>query len=698
MYIPDLEQVPTEAPMNTTKQLTRIVTLLITISLAPIQHALAEDTSEQTPASTEYKLEELVIESSPLEQTLFESAQPISVLTGSDLDLKAQTSLGDTLASEPGVSSSSFGPGAGRPVIRGLGGDRIRILENGVGTQDVSNSSPDHAVTIESSLVEKIEVIRGPASLLYGTSAVGGIVNVFDNRIPETLPDSPLTGSLELRGESVNSGRTGLMNVTAPVGPFAVHVDGFKRRADDIRIPGFARTESVQESVDIDYPEPRGKIPFSDSEADSLTLGTSYIFDKGFIGASVSEFNTNYGVPNGENDISIDAKRRRADVRGAIRETGTLIDSITTRIGITDYNHTEFEGPEVGTRFDQNAFEGRLDMKHAAVASITGTWGLQLQTNEFQAEGEEAYQPPTDTKTYSLFALEEAPLSDSVTLQLGGRVDWADLDSSGFDTSAEDDRSRFFTTFSQSAGAVWDLTSQYSMALSVAHSERAPNGQELFTNGPHIATGAFEVGDSNLDTERSIGTDLTLRKTSGVVRGSIGGFYNNFWDYIALNPTGGEEDDLPVYAYEAVNADFIGFESQVAFYAIDRAGEELSFDIQPDYVRAKDRDNDTNLPRIPPFRLKTGVTYFHEDLFRARFEVQQVFAQREIAAFETSTDGYTMANAYLSKEIPIGKQVFEVFLRGSNLLNDKARNHVSLIKDVAPLPGASALLGVRIRF
>jgi iron complex outermembrane receptor protein len=236
------------------------------------------------------------------------------------------------------------------------------------------------------------------------------------------------------------------------------------------------------------------------------------------------------------------------------------------------------------------------------------------------------------------------------------------------------------------------------MALSVAHSERAPNGQELFTNGPHIATGAFEVGDSNLDTERSIGTDLTLRKTSGVVRGSIGGFYNNFWDYIALNPTGGEEDDLPVYAYEAVNADFIGFESQVAFYAIDRAGEELSFDIQPDYVRAKDRDNDTNLPRIPPFRLKTGVTYFHEDLFRARFEVQQVFAQREIAAFETSTDGYTMANAYLSKEIPIGKQVFEVFLRGSNLLNDKARNHVSFIKDVAPLPGASALLGVRIRF
>jgi iron complex outermembrane receptor protein len=676
-----------------------IYTLLFTTAVAaPIAHTYAEDaTTSQSPDSA-YRLEELVIESSPLQQTLIESAQPVSVLTGDDLDLRAQTSLGDTLASEPGVSSSSFGPAAGRPVIRGLGGDRIRILENGVGTQDVSNSSPDHVVPIESSLVDKIEVIRGPASLLYGTSAVGGIVNVFDNRIPEKLPDSPIKGSVELRGETVNSGRSGLMNVTAPVGPFAVHVDGFQRRTDDIRIPGFARTESIQESVEIDYPEPRGRVPFSDSEADSLTLGSSYIFDRGFIGAAVSELNSDYGVPNGEENISIDARRRRVDVRGAVRDTGSFIESISTRMGITDYEHTEYEGDEVGTRFDQNAFEGRIDMKHSAVGAVTGSWGLQLQTNDFQAEGEEAYQPPTDTRTYSLFALEEAAVTDALTLQLGGRVDWSDLDSSGFDAGALDNSSRFFTTFSQSAGAVWDLANPYSLALSIAHSERAPNGQELFTNGPHVATGSFEVGDPNLDTERSLGTDLTLRKTSGSIRGSIGGFYNHFWDYIALNPTGGVEDDLPVYRYEAVAADFVGFESQLAFFAVDKPGKEISFDIQPDYVRAKDRDNDNNLPRIPPFRLKTGINYFNEDLFRARFEVQQVFAQRETAAFETSTDGYTMVNAYLSKEIAMGDHVLEVFLRGSNLLNEKARNHVSFIKDVAPLPGASALLGVRVRF
>jgi iron complex outermembrane receptor protein len=672
------------------------VFILVSISTSS---ALAEEsTSEQKPSSAEYKLEELLIESSPLQQTILESAQPVSILTGSELDLKAQNSLGDTLAAEPGISSSSFGPAAGRPVIRGLGGDRIRVLENGIGTQDVSSSSPDHAVTIESSVVDKIEVVRGPASLLYGTSAVGGIVNVFDNRIPEKLPSTPATGTVELRGESVNSGRSGLFNVTAPVGQFAFHADGFKRVTDDVRIPGFARTESLRDSSELEFPEPRGKIPFSYSESDNLTLGSSYIFDKGYIGAAVSEFNTDYGVPNGENDISINAERRRVDVRGAVRDLGTMLESITTRVGITDYTHTEFEGREVGTRFDQNSFEGRIDMKHAEISSITGSWGLQLQTSDIQAIGEEAYQPPTDTTTYSLFALEEAAVSDSLTLQLGGRFDWSDLDTTGFEDLGDDDRSRFFATFSQSAGAVWDLSDKYSLALSVAHSERAPNGQELFTNGPHIATGSFEVGNPELDIERSLGTDLTLRKTTGTFRGSIGGFFNHFWDYIALNPTGEEEDDLPVFAYEAVDANFIGFESQISAHVIDRPGEELFFDIQPDYVRAKDRDNDDNLPRIPPFRLRTGVTYFHEDLLRARFEVQQVFAQRETAAFETSTDGYTMLNAYLSKDISFGSQVLEVFLRGNNLLNEKARNHVSFIKDVAPLPGASALLGIRIRF
>jgi len=660
--------------------------------------AYADDPTIVGHSDAEYHLDKVVVESSALQETLFNSTQSVSVLSGIDLDEKARNSLGDTLAAEPGISSSSFGPGAGRPVIRGIGGDRIRILENGVGTQDVSSVSPDHPVTVESALVDRIEVVRGPASLLYGTSAVGGVVNVFDNRIAERTVDGPISGTAEVRGESVDRTRAGLFSVDVPAGPFVFHVDGFKRRSDDIDIPGFARTEQRQQEQETEYSEPRGTLPFSATDNSNITLGTSYIFDKGFIGAAVSDYQTNYGVPNGEPDISVDAKRRRVDVRAGVRETGGFIESATTRMGIVDYDHTEFEGAEAGTEFKQNSFDGRIDLTHKEVSSIRGAWGLQLQDASFEAIGEEAFQPPTDTTTYSVFGLEEVSVSDHLTWQLGGRYDWNTIDSSGFDPGDDDNYSVSVDTFSQSTGAVWDFASDYALALSVAHTERAPTGQELFADGPHVATGAFEIGDADLGIERSVGTDLTLRKKDGAVRGFIGAFYNRFWDYISLNPTGDVEDDLPVYAFQAVDADFIGFESQVALFAVDRPGEEISFDLQPDYVWARDRDNDESLPRIPPLRIKLGGTYYNKDIVRARLEVQHVFAQHETADFETSTDAYTMLNLYLSKEIPDIADNFEVFVRGTNLLSEKARNHVSFIKDVAPLPGASAMAGFRVRF
>lgn len=647
-----------------------------------------------------FHLDTVVVESSALQDTLFNSAQSVSVVSGRDLDEKARSNLGDTLAQEPGITSSNFGPGAGRPVIRGIGGDRIRILENGVGTLDISSVSPDHAVTVESTLVDRIEVVRGPASLLYGTSAVGGVVNVFDNRIPEKMIDKPLVGTAEVRGESVDRSRAGVISLDAPAGPFVFHFDGFKRRSDDYEIPGFARTAQQRNEREIEYPEPRGEVPFSATDSDTITLGSSYIFDdsplgKGFVGAAVSEYNTNYGVPNGEPDISVDAKRRRVDVRAGVRETGGFIKSATTRMGIVDYDHTEYEGAEAGTQFKQNGFDGRIDILHEEVASIRGAWGMQLQDSSFEAIGEEAFQPPTDTTTYSLFGLEELLVRDDLTLQLGGRYDWNQLSTQGFSEAVTDDLDRDLGTFSQSAGAVWDFVPDFALALSVAHTERAPTGQELFANGPHVATGAFEVGDPDLGVERSLGTDLTLRKKEGMFRGSVGAFYNRFWNYISLNPTGQEQDDLPEYVFEAVNADFMGFESQVAMFLVDRPGQELSFDIQPDYVWAQDRESDDSLPRITPFRVKVGATYHNKDIMRARLELQQVFAQNRTADFETSTDGYTMLNLYLSKEL---NENVELFVRGTNLLSEKARNHVSFIKDVAPLPGASAMAGVRVRF
>ncbi len=647
----------------------------------------------------EQRLEEIVVESTGLGQTLSEQLQPVTVLSGDDLDMKVNSSLGDTLALEPGITSSSFGPGAGRPVIRGLDGDRIRVLENGVGTNDLSAASPDHAVTIDSSLIDKIEVVRGPAALLYGTSAVGGIVNTFDNRIPEYLPSTPADGTAEIRGDSASETRTGLMSVTAPVGKFALHVDALASKSDDYHIPGYARTGELRATTPIDYPEPQGTLSWSDTQTDVLTGGGSYIFDKGYVGASFNDYKTIYGVPNGEPDISINAHRRRADFRAGVRDTGEFIESGTVRAGYVDYQHTEFEGEEAGTLFSNNGLDSRIDLKHKEVGGIRGTWGAQFQANDVDAVGEEAFQPPSTTDVYSLFALEEIAANDRLTLQAGLRYDWNEVDTEGFDRDAFDDNmTRQYNLFSQSVGAILNVSNDYAVTWSTAFTERAPNAQELFADGPHIATGAFEIGDPSLNTEQSLGTDIALRKTEGDVRGSIGGFYNRFWNYIYANPTGETEDDLAVYQFENVPADFWGFESQVAYYVADTVSREISFDFQPDYVWARNRDTDTYLPRIPPLRMKFGANYYHEDLFRVRLELQQLFEQDKVASNETTTDGYSMLNLYLSKDVELEGRTYELFVRGSNLLSEKVRNHVSYIKDVAPLPGASAMAGIRVRF
>jgi iron complex outermembrane receptor protein len=647
----------------------------------------------------EQPLREIVVQSTGGQKTLSEQAQPVSVLSGEELDMKSATSLGDTLATEAGITSSSFGPGAGRPVIRGLGGDRIRVLENGVGSLDISSVSPDHAVTVESSLVDKIEVVRGPATLLYGASAVGGVVNVFDNRIPEKLPSKPVEGTFETRGESVNKGRTVLGSVNTAVDSVAIHIDSVASKTGDIHIPGFARTEALRESDPPDYPEPKGRLPSSETQTDVVTGGASYIFDRGFAGASVQDYKTIYGVPNGEPDVSVNAHRRRVDARAGVHDTGEFIKTATMRGAFVDYDHTEFEGDEVGTKFTNNGVETRLDMAHKEVAHVTGTWGLQFVGNDFKAIGEEAFQPPTNSRNYSLFLMEDFGVTDSLTLQGGARYEWNTVDTTGFDALVDEDNvGRDFNAFSQSGGSVWDFSDEYSLGLTVSHTERAPNGQELFADGRHVATGVYEIGDADLNMERSLGTDLTLRREEGAVRGSVGGFYNRFWDYISANPTGQVEDNLPVYQFENINADFWGFESQLAYFVKDTNAQEVSFDFQPDYVWARDRDTHDYVPRVPPLRIKVGGNYYDERYARVRLEVQHVFAQDKTAPNETSTDAYTMLNLYVSREFSVGENTVELFARGTNLLSEKARNHVSFIKDVAPLPGASAMAGVRLRF
>jgi iron complex outermembrane receptor protein len=680
------------------------VSILLCSTLAPYSSASADDLPAGATSLPPQALDEIVVSSTPLERTLFESAEQVTVLSGRELQTKAQGSLGATLSGELGIASSGFGPGATRPIIRGLGGDRIRVLENGIGTQDVSNTSPDHVVTVDPFLAQKIEVLRGPAALLYGTSAVGGVVNVFDNRIPEELPTAPVSGKAEVRGGTVDRERASIVSLDAPVGSFAFHFDASKRRTDDIDIPGFARTAASRNSgEELEYPEPRGTLPFSATDTDNLTFGTSYIKDSGFLGVAVSEYNSNYGVPNGENDISIDASRKRIDLRGKAFDPVDGVKSMEFKMGIVDYEHTEFEGAEVGTQFKNKGVDTRYEVTHKKLGPLEGVVGFQYQASDFSAVGEEAFQPPTTSNIGSLFLFEEYVASQSVKLQAGGRIDYQDISADGFAPLGSDtarDIGRNFTTFSQSAGVVWTPLEDYAAALSLAHTERAPSGQELFADGPHVATGAFEIGDPDLDTEQSLGIDLVLRKKAGRVTGSIGGYCNRFQNFIGLIPTGETADGLPVYAFESIPATFLGVESQIAYHFLEStpSGEDLSFDFQPDYIWAEDRSSGDAIPRIPPFRMKWGLNYSRPDLFTARAEVQQIFRQTRNAPDETEAPAYTFLNLTVSKDIKVSTLPVTMFLRGTNLLNDKAREQTSFIKDVAPLPGANVVAGVQIRF
>ncbi len=682
--------------------------LLLSATSFALDPKLESDANAEEPQkeSLSTRLNEIVVSSQPLPQTLFEHAQPVSVLTGSELQTRAKGSLGETLAAEPGISSTSFGPGASRPVIRGLGGDRIRILENGIGSQDVSNTSPDHAVTIDPLLSESIEVVRGPATLMYGTSAVGGVVNIIDNRIPEIIPASPAEGKIAVQGGTVDNLRNGAMTIDAPVGPFAVHLDAFTRKSDDIEIPGFARTEALRESGDeLEFPEPKGKLPFSASASQGVGVGTSYIWDTGFLGVAGSLFNFDYGVPNGEKNITIDGQRPRFDVHGRILDPISFVKSMDLKLGYVDYKHTEFEDGEAGTVFTNKGFDGRYEITHQSFGPVDGVLGFQAQSSQFKADGEEAFQPPTDTDIFSAFLFEEVKLADPLKLQFGVRFDNNDLkasDREDLDSGIISDISRSTNTVSESIGLVWTPVDNYAFALSLAHTERAPSGQELFANGPHIATNAFEIGDPDLDTEKSIGLDLNIRKRSGRVTGFIGGFINRFDNYIGLNATGEEEDGLPIFRFVSQDADFLGFESQVALHFLGETEEEqneedLSFWIQPDYVRAKDRDTNDPLPRVPPFRLRTGVDY-KKGGFKSRIELQHVFEQDRISDLETETGAYTFLNASVSKEVTVRGQMLEFFLRGENLTDEEGRNHVSFIKDIAPLPGRNVIAGLQLRF
>ena len=670
---------------------------------------IAEDLTNQPQ-----ELPPISVTADPLESGLLEFGKPATVLNEDEIVSKSQSTLGQTLALEPGVRGSFFGPGSSRPIIRGFAGDRVRVLKNGLGSGDVSNISEDHVVTIDPMQAKKIEILRGPETLLYGSSAIGGAVNVIDDSIPDEAVGKPLTGTTVMQfGDSADNEKTFSARLKGQVENFNWYLSGFSRLTDDYEIPGSAESHTLLASEGEEESEQHGIVTNTDTETKAGIAGGSYIWDSGFIGIALSTFDSNYGIPghshaehhddhgdirddhSEENEsVRVDSRQERIDMRGKVDLTNENIESVTFRAAFTQYEHKELEGDSIGSLFEKDTFESRVEVIHAPIGLFTGSAGVALQHEDFSASGEEAFIQPTKTWAPALFVFEETPLTGNSVLQFGSRFEYVQHD-------PEIGGTQEFIPFSISAGPVWDPLgdNRYTVGLTFAYTERAPSVIELFADGSHLSRQIFERGNTSLSKERSWGADLVLRKNRGIITAGFTPFYKGFENYINLSATGENADDLPVFAYDEVAAYFWGFEFDSTLdlnQLIDMGAHGLAFDAQFDYVRARDQDTNENIPRIAPFRSILRARYNYNEFFSTMIEGVFVEKQDTIASFELPTESYALLNSEASVALPFYEDnALSLFVRGSNLTNEEAREHASFLKDLAPLRGRAFLFGIK---
>jgi iron complex outermembrane recepter protein len=663
----------------------------------------------------DHNLEEVVISATPLERDQMRVASAISLLTGENLTLALKPSLGETLSALPGISSSYFGPGASRPVIRGLEGDRIRVLSNGVGTIDASVFSPDHAVAIDPLIIERVEVIRGPAALLFGGNAIGGAVNVVDHRIHHRTADRPITGKAESRFSSADNGNAQAALVEGNLGTVAWHLDAYRREADDLEIPGYAFSSAMlaaETEERIEHGEPidfaHGTLPNSSHRSDGAAAGLSFTGKRGFFGVSFSGHNANYGIPPGahphhgeeaeeeaagEEAIRIDLRQRRLDVQGELEDPLPGFAKAKLKAGASRYRHVEFEGDEVGTRFSNRGFDSRLELVQQPVNNLEGAIGVQASRSKFDVEGDEAFLPPSRTENYGVFAFEELTGSP-VTYQFGARFDRQSIrlrDLSGAKRSGN--------SVSASVGAVWAFAEDWSLSGSIARNEREPNAQELFADGPHPGTARYEIGNSALDSEKSTSAEIILRRRHGRITGEISLFAHRFSDFIFPEATGQTDEDsgLDVLQYVQRDVTFHGGEAELIVHLHEQKAHSLDLHLATDMVRARERGTSHSLPRITPRRGSIGLQ-FRSGTFSAGVTVVGVERARHLAPGEARTPGYVWVNANLGYSMALGKTTLTAFVRGENLSDREARNHVSFLKEIAPLAGRNVTAGVQLAF
>ncbi|MGI8705217.1 MAG: TonB-dependent receptor [Sphingomicrobium sp.] len=652
-----------------------------------------------------------------------------SVMSGEELMREMRPQLGDTLVRLPGVSATSFSPGASRPVLRGFQGERVRVLTDGIGSIDVSNTSADHAVTIDPLTSERIEVLRGPAVLLFGGQAIGGAVNVIDRRIPRVVPENgyhvDLVGVL---GSAADERSVGGAIDFALGGGLVAHVDGSYRKTDDLRVGGFVlspqlraeQLEIAEEEFEeghfeeaeeaLELANLRGKIPNSATEQKTAGAGLALIRDRFSVGASVSLFDSDYGLPmrpgaehhhddeeeeeEGEEDhhaapVSIALRQVRGDLRANYELGGGFLERVQLRVGAADYEHTEFEGEEVGTVFKSTGVEGRLELVQRDRDGWRGATGGQYFHRDFEAVGAEAFLPPNTTSQIGLFTLQEFELGE-LGVEAAARIErtHAEAHTLGLE--------RDFTAFSVAGGVAYPVAQHAEIGLNLSRAERAPSAEELFSNGPHIATQAFEIGDPNLAKEKSVGAEAYFRVDRPNFELNITGFANWFDDFIYEAATGEELEELPVFRYFQRDATYYGLEGEASAELFRFRGFRFIGDVVADYVRATVKGAGP-VPRIPPMRVLAGLEA-QSNRWDGRFEVERVAKQDRVAAFETPTDGFTLVNASVAWR-PWGRDRESVLiLSANNIFNVEARRHASFTKGFVPMAGRDIRLSARFSF
>ncbi|MEG3182012.1 TonB-dependent receptor [Sphingomonas sp. LT1P40] len=660
-----------------------------------------------------------------------------SVVTGDELVRDIRGQIGDTLTRVPGVSATSFSPGASRPILRGFQGERVRVLSDGLGTLDVSNTSTDHAVSIDPLTAERIEVLRGPAVLLFGSQAIGGAVNVLDRRIPRAVPENGFhVDAMGTYGSAADERSGGAAVDVALTKQIVLHFDGSYRKSDDVRIGGFVLSPSLRaEQLEIAAEEAeeghadeaaealevanqRGRLPNSGTRTYTLGGGLALINDGGSLGFSVGYYDTKYGVPSrpgaehhhengepedeehGEAPVTIALNQLRADLRGEVNLNGGLLDKIRVRAGYSTYEHTEFEGDEVGTVFASDGFEGRLELVQADRGGWRGVVGFQGFTRDFSAIGAEAFVPPNTTDQYGVFALQEVKLGD-LGLEGALRYEHTNVSSNAVKFGLDEDSpiggvDRTFNAFSGAVGLSYAVGPRVKVGVNASRAVRAPSGEELFSNGPHVATQAYEVGNPDFRTEKSWGGEIYARGAIGSLKFQVAGYANWFSDYIYETETGLEIDELPVFQYRQSDARYIGVEGEVSATLLHKGEFTVGGNIVADYVRATLEDG-SPVPRIPPLRILGGIDVNQGD-FGGRVEVEHVTKQSRIAAFETGTAAFTLVNASLTWH-PFGeKRETALILSANNIFDVDARRHASFTKDFVPLAGRDIRVAARISF